>query len=80
MLKNHTMGARKISIFLSPEMVKFMEQYQKSAGCQSSSQVIFDALLLLQNQELEKAYREASFEVDEAWYVTIGDGLSDETW
>ncbi|EHJ09654.1 hypothetical protein CWATWH0003_5570 [Crocosphaera watsonii WH 0003] len=35
---------------------------------------------LLQEKELFEAYKEANSEVDEEWDVTIGDGLSDETW
>jgi hypothetical protein len=31
-------------------------------------------------EELEKAYREASAENDPTWEITIGDGLTDETW
>jgi hypothetical protein len=30
--------------------------------------------------ELEQAYRDASAEIDEAWDVTVGDGLNDEAW
>jgi antitoxin ParD1/3/4 len=74
------MRSQKISISLAPEMVKFIEQYQKDAGCESQSQVISEALSLLQCRELEKAYQEASLEVDEIWEVTTNDGLNDETW
>ncbi|HEY9701934.1 MAG TPA: CopG family transcriptional regulator [Allocoleopsis sp.] len=74
------MRSLKISISLSPDMMTFIEQYKKTAGCQSHSQVIAEALSLLQNRELEKAYQEASQEIDEVWDVTIGDGLNDETW
>lgn len=31
-------------------------------------------------EDLEKAYAQASQEIDPAWDVTIADGLSDETW
>ncbi len=74
------MQSQKISISLPPEMMMFIEHYQKEKGCQSRSQVIFEALLLLKLKELEKAYQEASTEVDEVWEITAGDGLSDETW
>ncbi|MDJ0732033.1 MAG: hypothetical protein QNJ33_18810 [Crocosphaera sp.] len=33
---------------------------------------------LLQEKELEEAYRDASTEVDEDWDMTIGDGLNVE--
>ncbi|MEL6164878.1 MAG: CopG family transcriptional regulator, partial [Cyanobacteria bacterium J06628_3] len=42
--------------------------------------VIEEALELLRNRELEEAYRQASNEVDLAWDVVVGDGLTDETW
>jgi Arc/MetJ-type ribon-helix-helix transcriptional regulator len=74
------MQSQKISISLPPEIVSFIEHYKATTGCQSRSQVISEALLLLQSRELEQAYRQASEEVDEAWEVTTGDGLSDETW
>jgi len=74
------MQLHKISISLPSEMLTFIEHYRETTGCQSRSQVIYESLSLLQSRELEQAYREASLEVDEAWEVTLGDGLSDETW
>ena len=74
------MQSQKISISLPPEMVTFIEHYKKATGSQSRSQVISEALALLQTRELERAYREASLEVDEVWEVAAGDGLGDETW
>lgn len=74
------MQSQKISISLPPDMVTFIEHYKEARGCQSRSQVIFQALSLLQSRELEQAYCEASLEVDEAWEITVGDGLSNETW
>ena len=74
------MESQQLSISLTPEMVAFIEHYQQITGCQSHSQVIAEALSLLKTQELEKAYQEASAEVDEAWENTAGDGLGDETW
>ncbi|CBN57371.1 MULTISPECIES: ribbon-helix-helix domain-containing protein [Kamptonema] len=72
--------AEKISISLPTSLVKFIETYKITKGCQSPSQVIEVALELLQNQELESAYRQASSEIDSAWDITIADGLTDETW
>jgi Arc/MetJ-type ribon-helix-helix transcriptional regulator len=74
------MQLHKISISLPSEMLTFIEHYRETTGCQSRSQVIYEALSLLHSRELGQAYREASLEVDEAWEVTLGDGLSDETW
>ena len=40
-------------------------------------QIISDLVSL---EELEKAYREASKEIDDNWELTTVDGLIDETW
>ena len=80
LLLNQIMQSQKFSISLPLEMVKFIEHYKNETGCPSRSQVISEALHLLQLRELEQAYREASLETDQAWETTVGDGLSDETW
>ncbi|MBH8566427.1 CopG family transcriptional regulator [Nostoc sp. CENA67] len=74
------MNVEKLSISLSPSLVEFIENYQLNKGFKSRSQVIEEALELLQNRELESAYRLASAEVDSAWDVTVADDLTDETW
>jgi antitoxin ParD1/3/4 len=72
--------AKEISISLPTSLVQFIESYKIAKGCQSPSQVIELALELLQNQDLEEAYRQASSEIDPAWDITVADGLTDETW
>lgn len=74
------MQTERISISLPTYLMQFVENYKMSKGCKSRSQVIELALYLLRNQELEQAYREASAENDPNWEITIGDGLTDETW
>ncbi|PPJ63972.1 ribbon-helix-helix domain-containing protein [Cuspidothrix issatschenkoi] len=74
------MQTEKISISLPTSLMQFVENYKMNKGCKSRSQVIELALYLLRNQELEQAYREASAENDPNWEITIGDGLTDETW
>lgn len=74
------MQAQKLSISLSEPLVRFIEHYRVAKGCKSRSQVIEEALALLQEKELEQAYRDASTEVDEIWDLTLADGLTDETW
>ncbi|MBE9168216.1 CopG family transcriptional regulator [Pleurocapsales cyanobacterium LEGE 06147] len=74
------MKSEKISISLPASLVRFVEQYQTAKKCKSRSQVVEKALKLLQEKELETAYREASKEVDPAWEITVADGLADETW
>ncbi|MGB3652602.1 MAG: CopG family transcriptional regulator [Rivularia sp. (in: cyanobacteria)] len=74
------MNAEKLSISLPAYLVQFIENYKLDKGCKSRSQVIEQALELLRNQELEEAYRQASTENDNAWDITLADGLADETW
>ncbi|OKH35841.1 CopG family transcriptional regulator [[Phormidium ambiguum] IAM M-71] len=74
------MQMKNLSISLPVPLVNFIEKYKTSHQYQSPSQVIEAALELLRNRELEEAYRQASEEVDSDWDITIGDGLTDETW
>ncbi|MCL1463822.1 ribbon-helix-helix domain-containing protein [Argonema galeatum] len=74
------MPIENLSISLPVYLVDFIEKYKTSHQYQSPSQVIEAALKLLQNWELEEAYRQASEEIDSDWDITIGDGLTDETW
>ncbi|MEH2411678.1 CopG family transcriptional regulator [Nostoc sp.] len=74
------MPAEKLSISLPASLIEFIENYKVTKGCKSRSQVIELALELLRYQELEQAYSQASAEVDPDWDLTIGDGLTDETW
>ncbi|HAO09894.1 MAG TPA: CopG family transcriptional regulator [Planktothrix sp. UBA8407] len=70
--------AKEISISLPTSLVQFIESYKIAKGCQSPSQVIELALELLQNQDLEESYRQASSEIDSAWDITVADGLTDD--
>jgi Arc/MetJ-type ribon-helix-helix transcriptional regulator len=72
--------AEKISVSLSSPLIKFIETYKNTHQHKSRSQVIEIALQLLQQQELEAAYREANQEDDFDWEVTAADGLANETW
>ena len=74
------MSTEKISSSLPASLVQFIENYKITKGCKSRSQVIELALDLLRYQELEQAYGEASAEIDADWELTVGDGLTDETW
>ena len=74
------MQSEKLSISLPSSLVQFIENYKLTKGCKSRSEVIELAIELLRYQELERAYREAAQEIDPEWDVTVGDGLSDETW
>lgn len=74
------MRAEKLSISLSDSLSHFIEEYQAMHACKSRSEVIQEALKLLQQRELEQFYREASNEVDPLFEATTADGLDDETW
>jgi len=71
-------STEKISVSLSSPLVKFIETYKNIHQYKSRSQVIETALQLLQQQELEAAYREANQEIDSNWEVTAADGLANE--
>ncbi|MFA6409492.1 MAG: CopG family transcriptional regulator [Gammaproteobacteria bacterium] len=74
------MQAQKISISLPNSMCDFIDHYQEAHNCKSRSDVINQALYLLQQTQLEACYKEANKEVDEGLEVTVFDGLEDETW
>lgn len=74
------MPSEKLSISLPTFLMEFIENYKVAKGCKSRSEVIELALELLRYQELEQAYRQAAAEVDPDWDLTVGDGLTDETW
>ena len=74
------MRVEKLSVSLPPSLLKFIEEYKSTYARKSRSQVIEEALGLLRQRELEKAYAEASREKNPDWDHTVADGLSDETW
>jgi len=74
------MHAEKLSISLPPRLICFIKDYQETHDCKSQSEVIKQALKLLRQKELEKAYLAANNETDSAFDVTDMDGLDDETW
>lgn len=73
-------STEKISVSLSSPLVKFIEAYKNTHQYKSRSQVIEAALQLLQQQELEAAYRQANQEIDPDWEIVVADGLADETF
>lgn len=74
------MNAEKISISLPQDLTEFIKSYQEQRHFKSRSEVIHEALLLLQQQQLETYYKEANQEIDPAYDNTTGDGLNDKTW
>ena len=84
---SHYMLAQKISVSLDPVTMKFIETYLKRHGEKSRSQVIGEALRLLQRQEQE-AQLEACYAMSAAPDRLIAaefsgadnDGLDHEAW
>ena len=75
------MLVQKLSISLPQQQCEFIENYLIDHHLKSRSEVIKEALYLLQQKQLEAYYREANQEVDLAFENTSLDGLEEnETW
>ena len=77
----------KISISLDQTVMRFMESYRERHQAKSRSQVVDEALRLLERQEserlLEQAYAESATEdaiVNAEFEGALMDGLEHETW
>jgi len=75
----HT-NSQKISISVPKPLYDFIGSYQESHNCKSRSEVINQALYLLQQMQLEGCYKEANKEIDKDFESTAFDGLDNETW
>lgn len=75
----HT-NIQKISISLPKSLYDFVDSYQEVHHCKSRSEVINQALYLLQQMQLESCYKEANKEIDKTFESTTSDGLDNETW
>jgi antitoxin ParD1/3/4 len=74
------MQAQKISISITKQQYEFIGDYQAEHHCKTRSEVIQEALYLLQQKQLESYYRQANNEIDPAFEITDADGLDDEAW
>ena len=74
------MHIQKISISLPKPLYDFIGRYQETHCCKSRSEVVNQALHLLQQRQLESCYKEANQEIDHELEVTAFDGLDNETW
>lgn len=75
------MHSQKLSISLPQQQFDFIEHYQAEHHFKTRSEVIKEALYLLQQKELEACYKEANQEIDQAFENTVEDGLEEnETW
>lgn len=74
----------KLSASLPDDAVGFLDEYARSHGMSTRSSVLLKAVRLLRDSELGGDYAEAwnewaKADEDEAWNITTGDGLSDES-
>jgi antitoxin ParD1/3/4 len=75
------MHAQKLSISLPQQQCEFIENYLVDHHLKSRSEVIKEALYLLQQKQLEAYYSEANQEIDLAYENTSLDGLEEnEAW
>jgi antitoxin ParD1/3/4 len=75
------MNIQKISVSLPKQQYDFIENYQAEHHYKSRSEVIRDALYLLQQKQLEACYKEANQEIEKDFDATTTDGIDgDETW
>lgn len=75
------MNTQKISISLPKQEYDFLESYQAEHHYRTRSEVIKEALQLLQQIQLEAQYKQANEELDNDFDITIVDGLEkNETW
>ncbi len=75
------MLVQKLSISLPQQQCEFIENYLVDHHLKSRSEVIKEALYLLQQKHIEAYYREANQEIDLAFENTSLDGLEEnETW
>jgi len=75
------MQAQKLSISLPQQQCDFIGHYQIEHHYKTRSEVIKEALYLLQQAHLESCYREANQEVDDAFEILASDGIEEnEAW
>lgn len=71
------MQAQKLSISLPQEQYDFIDAYQTKHHHKTRSEVIREAIHLLQQAELEAYYKEANHEIDDDFEITMLDGLEE---
>ena len=75
----------KLSVSIQPIWAQFLNQYKEDHQVKTKSQVIEQALQLLQERELEQSYEKAMQEYKESgdrelFDNVVGDGLEHESW
>lgn len=80
-MEHKIMHAQKLSISLPYDEVAFIETYQKLHHLKTRSEVIKEALRVLQQTQLEACYQEANHEIDTSFEICDSDGIDEhETW
>jgi len=75
------MHTQKLSISLPRQQCEFIEHYQTEHHYKSRSEVIKQALYLLQQMQLEASYKEANQEINDDFEQCNLDGLdTNESW
>ena len=75
------MSAQKLSISLPQQQCEFIESYLIDHHLKSRSEVIKEALYLLQQKQLETYYSEANQEIDLVYDSASSDGIEEnEAW
>lgn len=75
------MQSQKLSISLPKQQCDFIESYLVGHDIKNRSEVIKEALYLLQQRELEACYKEANQELVNDFESTTLDGIEDnEAW
>ena len=80
-LLGEIMQSQKLSISLPKQQCEFIEHYLIEHHIKNRSEVIREALYLLQQKELEACYKEANPEIESDFECTNLDGIEDnEAW
>lgn len=75
------MQSQKLSISLPKQQCEFIEHYLVDHQIKNRSEVIKEAVYLLQQKELEACYKEANQEIDTDFENTTLDGIEEnEAW
>jgi antitoxin ParD1/3/4 len=75
------MQSQKLSISLPKQQCEFIEHYLVDHHIKNRSEVIREALYLLQQKELEACYKDANQEIKSDFEFTNLDGIEDnEAW
>lgn len=70
-------GAEKVSVSLPAQVLRFAEDYRRSHGLSSRSDVFVEAIKALRERELTDAFEELSREYDSAPEPVLDSGVEE---